>query len=330
MVEKQMTDIPKEKYSKNWEEWAYLDLVRHIMEKGSKRMDRTGVGTKADFGTQLYFNLLDDRFPLLTTKKMHTKSIIHELLWFIKGADNIQYLKDNKVTIWDEWAKENGDVGPIYGYQWRKWRQYREVEDGVRVTYIDQLKGVISSIINNPSSRRHIINAWNVADLDLMALPPCHYTMQFFCEEIPEEKRQELYRIKNPPVRGWINHDGMTIEESMEKFNIPKYYLKCMFNMRSIDIALGLPFNIASYALLTRMIAQCTNTIAKQLIFIGGDTHVYSNHEAGLNEQIRREPFFFPKLRLNPDVKDIDEFIFHDIKIEDYQSHPKIEFPIAV
>jgi len=316
-----MVEIPKEKQSKNWEEWCYLQLANDIMERGSARMDRTGVGTKALFCNQLTFNLLDDRFPLLTTKKMHTKSIIHELLWFIKGADNIQYLKDNKVTIWDEWAKENGDVGPIYGYQWRKWRRYRETEEGVQVTYIDQLKNVIKDIINNPFSRRHIVNAWNVSDLDLMALPPCHYTMQFFCREITEMERINFARDKSAP-------DNST--EAMDEANVPKYYLSCMFNMRSIDVALGLPFNIASYALLTRMIAQCTNTVAERLHWIGGDTHVYLNHEKGLNEQIRREPFEFPKLRLNTDVRDIDEFTFYDIKIEDYQSHDKIEFPIAV
>lgn len=307
MVESQ-TEIPKEKQSKNWEEWAYLDLARAIMDHGSERMDRTGVGTKALFAKQLFFNLKDDSFPLLTTKKMHTKSIIHELLWFLKGHDNIQYLKDNKVTIWDEWAKEDGYVGPIYGYQWRKWAQYREVPEGVRVTYIDQIDAAIKQIINNPGSRRILVSAWNPADLDLMGLPPCHYSFQFFCrplspqEQIPYVHKQEM----------------------------PTQALSCMFNMRSVDVALGLPFNIASYALFTRMIAQVTNTVADRLIFNGGDTHVYTNHFEGLNTQIRREPFSFPKLRLNPDVKEIDEFIYQDFKIEDYQSHDKIEFPIAV
>lgn len=292
----------------NNEEENYLLLAKEIMATGSERMDRTGVGTKALFGTRLQFSLKHGTLPLLTTKKMFTKAIIHELLWFLKGQDNIKYLKDNGVTIWDEWADDKDYVGPIYGYQWRKWRQYREIEDGVRVTYIDQIKNVIQSIINNPASRRHLVSAWNPADIDLMGLPPCHYAFQFFCREIPPAEKIKYAHLKE----------------------MPENYLSCMFNMRSIDVALGLPFNIASYALLTHMIGQITNTVPEKLIFIGGDTHVYSNHMEGLTEQCKRDALPFPKIVLNPDVRDIDEFIFHDFKIEGYESHPKIEFPIAV
>lgn len=310
----------------NREEENYLLLAKEIIATGSERMDRTGVGTKALFGTRLEFSLKDGRFPLLTTKKMHTKSIIHELLWFLKGSDNIQYLKDNKVTIWDEWAKEDGDVGPIYGYQWRKWRQYREIPEGIRVTYIDQIANVISGIINNPSSRRHLVSAWNPADLDLMGLPPCHYAFQFFCREISFLDREIMFMASKASLK----HNGKIEERHLNEANIPKNYLSCMFNMRSIDVALGLPFNIASYALLTHMIAQITNTVPEKLIFVGGDTHVYSNHTDGLLEQCKRQPMEFPKIVLNPDVRDIDEFMFYDFKIEGYESHPKIEFPIAV
>jgi len=316
----------------NREEENYLLLAKEIIATGSERMDRTGVGTKALFGTRLEFSLKDGKFPLLTTKKMHTKSIIHELLWFLKGSDNIQYLKDNKVTIWDEWAKEDGDVGPIYGYQWRKWRQYREIPEGIRVTYIDQIANVISSIINNPSSRRHLVSAWNPADIDLMGLPPCHYAFQFFCREIDIIERAMLLQKINVNAFNALNLHATKEELTniLDDYKVPKNYLSCMFNMRSIDVALGLPFNIASYALLTHMIAQITNTAPDKLIFIGGDTHVYSNHVDGLLEQCTRRPMTFPKILLNPDVRDIDEFTFYDFKIEGYESHPKIEFPIAV
>lgn len=312
--------------SKNLEETAYQNLAYHIMTEGSERMDRTGVGTKALFGTRLEFSLKDGTFPLLTTKKMFTKAIIHELLWFLQGSDNIKYLKNNGVTIWDEWAKADGSVGPIYGYQWRKWRQYRETEEGVQVTFIDQINNVIQSIINNPASRRHLVSAWNPADIDLMGLPPCHYAFQFFCREISLLDRKIMFMGSKASLK----HNGEIEEKHLDAARIPKNYLSCMFNMRSVDVALGLPFNIASYALLTHMIGQITNTVPEKLIFTGGDTHVYSNHIEGLTEQCKRDAFPFPKIVLNPDVQDIDEFMFYDFKIEGYESHPKIEFPIAV
>src|SRR5690349_19292244 len=262
---------------------AYLDLMRHILEHGTRKSDRTGTGTLSIFGAQLRFDL-NAGFPLLTTKKVHLKSIVHELLWFLKGETNVRYLKQNGVTIWDEWADENGELGPVYGYQWRHWR----TPDGRE---IDQIKQVVQQISSRPDSRRHIVSAWNPADVDRMALPPCHALFQFYVA------------------------DGR---------------LSCQMYQRSADVFLGVPFNIASYALLTLMVAQVTNLQPGEFVLTLGDAHLYSNHLAQAREQLARAPRPFPRMRLNPAVKDIFAFQYADFTLEAYDPHPAIKAPIAV
>lgn len=261
----------------------YHDLLRHILDKGTRKTDRTGTGTISVFGYQMRFNL-QDGFPLLTTKKVHTKSIIHELLWFIRGDTNIKYLKDNGVSIWDEWADENGDLGPVYGKQWRSWA----APDG---RIIDQLQDVLKQLKNSPDSRRMIISAWNPADVPNMALPPCHLLMQFYVA------------------------DGK---------------LSCQLYQRSADVFLGVPFNIASYALLTMMIAQECGYTAHEFIWTGGDTHLYLNHLEQVETQLAREPRSLPTMRLNPDVKSVFDFTYADFTLENYNPYPAIKAPVAV
>ncbi len=262
---------------------TYLDLLRHVREHGTRKEDRTGTGTLSVFGYQMLFDLAD-RFPLLTTKKIHTKSVIHELLWFLKGSTNVEYLRANGVTIWDEWADAKGDLGPIYGYQWRSW----PAPDG---SHIDQLAQVLAQIRANPSSRRMVVSAWNVADLPKMALMPCHALFQFYVA------------------------DGK---------------LSCQMYQRSADIFLGVPFNIASYALLTLMVAQVTGLKPGELIVTLGDAHLYLNHLEQADEQLQREPRPLPRMKLNPEVRDLDAFRFEDFTLEGYEPHPAIRAPIAV
>lgn len=265
----------------------YQDLLEDILRNGKHRPDRTGTGTISVFGRQMRFNL-QEGFPLLTTKKIHTKSIIHELLWFLKGSVDTKYLKDNEVTIWDEWADERGYLGPIYGYQWRSW----EGDSGaIYYYYIDQIEEVITSIKEDPNSRRHLVSAWNVAELDQMALPPCHYAFQFYVD------------------------DGK---------------LSCMFQMRSTDVFLGLPFNIASYALLTHMIAQQCDLEVGELIWSGADVHIYTNHLDQVREQLRREPKALPQLEILRKPESIDDYVYEDFKIVGYDPHPTIKAPISV
>lgn len=261
----------------------YQDLMRHVLEHGHKKEDRTGTGTISVFGYQMRFNL-GEGFPLLTTKKVHLKSIIHELLWFLQGSTNIKYLKDNGVSIWDEWADENGNLGPVYGYQWRNWPK----PDG---THIDQITQVVNSIKKNPDSRRLIVSAWNVADVDQMKLPPCHAFFQFYVA------------------------DGK---------------LSCQLYQRSADIFLGVPFNIASYALLTMMVAQVCGLKAGDFVHTLGDAHIYLNHLEQTREQLSREPRHLPAMRINSDVKDIFGFKFDDFTLENYDPHPAIKAPVAV
>lgn len=261
----------------------YLDLLQRILENGVEKSDRTGTGTLSVFGHQMRFDL-QNGFPLLTTKKLHTRSIIYELLWFLKGETNISYLHDNKVTIWDEWADENGDLGPIYGKQWRAW----EAKDG---KVIDQIGQVIEQIKTNPDSRRLLVSAWNVGEIDQMALPPCHIIFQFY---------------------------------------VANNKLSCQLYQRSADVFLGVPFNIASYALLTQMIAQVCGLEAGEFIHTTGDTHLYLNHIAQAREQLSRKPYDLPILSLNPLVKDIADFKYEDIKIENYICHPHIKAEVAV
>ncbi len=261
----------------------YLDLLRYIQENGVMKGDRTGTGTKSIFGYQMRFNL-NDGFPLLTTKKVHLKSIIYELLWFIAGDTNIKYLNDHGVTIWDEWADENGELGPVYGHQWRSW----PTPDGGT---IDQLKNVIDSLKNNPDSRRHIVSAWNVSEVDKMALPPCHSLFQFY---------------------------------------VADNTLSCQLYQRSADVFLGVPFNIASYALLTMMVAQVCGYKLGDFVHTLGDAHIYSNHFEQVELQLSREPKPLPKMLINPDKKDIFSFEYEDFTLEGYECWPGIKAPIAV
>jgi len=261
----------------------YLDLLQHILDHGTKKSDRTGTGTLSVFGYQMRFDL-SAGFPLLTTKKLHLKSIIHELIWFLQGDTNIQYLQDHGVRIWNEWADENGDLGPIYGSQWRSW----QTADGGS---IDQISGVVRSIQENPSSRRHIVNAWNVGEIEKMALPPCHLLFQFYVA------------------------DGK---------------LSCQLYQRSADVFLGVPFNIASYALLTMMIAQVCDLQLGEFVHTFGDAHLYLNHLEQSKLQLSREPFAPPKMKINPEVKDIFSFQFNDFELVNYQAHPHIKAPIAI
>jgi thymidylate synthase len=261
----------------------YLDLLQHISDAGAHKTDRTGTGTQSVFGCQMRFDL-QKGFPLVTTKKMHLKSIIHELLWFLKGETNIAYLKEHGVRIWDEWADENGELGPVYGKQWRSW----EGKDG---KVVDQVTELIRQIKSSPDSRRLIISAWNVAELPEMALMPCHALFQFY---------------------------------------VAKGKLSCQLYQRSADVFLGVPFNIASYALLTMMIAQVCDLEPGEFIHTFGDVHIYSNHMEQVKLQLSRSPFPLPTMKLNPQVKDIFSFKFEDFTLENYQCHPAIKAPVAV
>jgi thymidylate synthase len=261
----------------------YLDLMRHVRTHGVERQDRTGTGTRSIFGAQMRFDLADG-FPLLTTKRLHLKSIIYELLWFLKGDTNIAYLNENGVSIWNEWADSDGDLGPIYGYQWRSW----PTPDG---GHIDQITSLIDQIRTNPDSRRLIVSAWNVADVSDMALPPCHCLFQFYVAE------------------------GR---------------LSCQLYQRSADIFLGVPFNIASYALLTLMVAQVTGLEPGDFIHTFGDTHLYLNHIEQADEQLQRTPYPLPQMKLNPQVDDIFGFTFDDFQLEGYRFHPHIPAAVAV
>lgn len=261
----------------------YLNLLDHILKNGVRKDDRTGTGTISVFGYQMRFDL-QEGFPLLTTKKLHLKSIIHELLWFLKGETNIRYLNENGVSIWDEWADANGELGPVYGYQWRSW----PTADG---RHIDQISRVVESLKNNPDSRRHIVSAWNVGEIEHMALPPCHVLFQFY---------------------------------------VANGKLSCQLYQRSADVFLGVPFNIASYALLTMMIAQVCGYKPGEFIHTLGDTHIYLNHIEQVKLQLSREPRKLPRMVINPEVKSIFDFQFSDFKLEDYNPHPHIKGDIAV
>ncbi|MBS0576978.1 MAG: thymidylate synthase [Proteobacteria bacterium] len=261
----------------------YLELLRHVLERGAHKSDRTGTGTRSVFGWQMRFDL-SEGFPLVTTKKLHLRSIVHELLWFLRGETNIAYLRDNKVSIWDEWADADGELGPVYGKQWRRWAG----ADGVE---IDQLRWVIDEIGRNPDSRRLIVSAWNVADLPKMALMPCHTLFQFYVV------------------------DGK---------------LSCQLYQRSADIFLGVPFNIASYALLTHMVAQACGLGVGDFVHTLGDAHLYDNHLEQAREQLSRAPRPLPRLRLNPDVGSVFAFRFADVAVEHYDPHPAIKAPVAV
>lgn len=261
----------------------YLDLMQHILDNGVEKTDRTGTGTKSVFGYQMRFDL-NEGFPLVTTKKCHLRSIIHELLWFLKGDTNIGYLKENKVSIWDEWADDNGDLGPVYGYQWRSW-------PGANGQHHDQIKTIIDQIKNNPDSRRIIVSAWNVSEIENMALPPCHAFFQFYVA------------------------DGK---------------LSCQLYQRSADVFLGVPFNIASYALMTMMVAQVCDLDLGDFVHTFGDAHLYSNHFEQANLQLTRSPHPLPTMKINPEIKDIFDFSYEDFELQNYVCDPHIKAPVAV
>jgi len=261
----------------------YLELMRHVRDHGTRKEDRTGTGTLSVFGYQMRFDLADG-FPLVTTKKLHLRSIIHELLWFLKGETNIRYLHDNNVSIWDEWADGNGELGPIYGYQWRSW----PTPDG---RHVDQISQVLDQIVRNPDSRRIIVSAWNVGEIDRMALPPCHAFFQFY---------------------------------------VANGRLSCQLYQRSADIFLGVPFNIASYALLLQMMAQVTGLEAGDFVHTFGDAHLYLNHLEQADLQLSRTPHSLPAMRINPDVQDLFAFTFDDFELQGYDPHPHIKAPVAV
>lgn len=261
----------------------YLDLLQHVLDTGTPKEDRTGTGTISVFGYQMRYNL-QEGFPLVTTKKLHLRSILHELLWFLTGDTNIRYLKENNVSIWDEWADANGDLGPVYGYQWRSWPTY----DG---GHVDQISQLVQSLKSNPDSRRHLLSAWNVAMVNDMALPPCHVLFQFY---------------------------------------VANNRLSCQLYQRSADLFLGVPFNIASYAALTVMMAQVCGYEPGDFIHTLGDAHIYTNHIEQVRLQLTREPYPLPKLSLNPEIKDIFGFKYEDIQITNYQSHPHIKGAVAI
>ncbi|KML42432.1 MAG: thymidylate synthase [Bacillota bacterium] len=261
----------------------YLDLCRHVLENGTKKEDRTGTGTISTFGYQMRFDL-QEGFPLVTTKKLHLKSIIHELLWFLNGDTNVKYLQDNGVRIWNEWADEEGNLGPVYGHQWRSWT-------GADGNTVDQITSLIEQIKTNPDSRRLIVNAWNVGEIEKMALPPCHCMFQFYAA------------------------DGK---------------LSCQLYQRSADVFLGVPFNIASYALLTMMVAQVCDLEPGEFVHTFGDVHIYQNHLEQVNLQLSRDPRKLPKMKINPEVKDIFSFKFDDFQLEDYNPHPHIKGVVSV
>lgn len=267
---------------------SYLDLLQHVLDSGENRTDRTGTGTRSVFGHQNRYDLREG-FPCVTTKKLHLRSIIHELLWFLKGETNIAYLKENGVTIWDEWADAEGNLGPVYGQQWRSWPK----PDG---STVDQIARLVDSLKNNPHSRRHLVSAWNVGLVDEMALPPCHLLFQFYVHDIGSDKPG----------------------------------LSCQLYQRSADLFLGVPFNIASYALLTHMIAQVCGYEPREFVHTFGDLHLYSNHLEQAQLQLTREPRPLPQLTLNPEIRTLDDFSFEDFTLTGYEPHPAIKAPVAV
>lgn len=336
----------------------YLALMQDILDNGVVKKDRTGVGTLSVFGRQLRFDLKEG-FPLVTTKKVHLKSIIHELLWFLNGDTNVKYLQENGVKIWNEWANEEGDLGPVYGKQWREWRDCKVVEchdvgrtqqlmqrgykyignmkeDGT--TYLvyekphDQISKVIQQLREDPDSRRIIVSAWNVADLDDMALNPCHNYFQFYTTEMTVLERLNWFEENEPEkfANASLNNDEKVLHETLDREGVPRRKLSCFYMMRSNDVALGKPFNIASYALLTHMVAQQVNMVPDELVYSGVDVHLYLNHLEQIKLQLTREPYPLPKLVIKRKPNSIFDYKYEDFEVVGYQSHPHIAMPVAV
>lgn len=336
----------------------YLDLLQDIMDNGRDKVDRTNTGTRSVFGRQMRFDLKKG-FPLVTTKKIHLKSVIHELLWFLNGDTNVAYLQDNGVRIWNEWADEEGDLGPIYGRQWREWIDYKMVDphcverirellhrgyeccgvlnNGVQkylsyVKHHDQIANVMQQLKKDPDSRRIIVSAWNVGDLDDMALPACHSFYQFYTHELTIDERVDYVRRNDVLRTQWVMDDvrRSEIELWLNTHNVPTRALSCMLTARSQDALLGTPFNIASYSLLTHMLAQQLNMDVGEFVWTGGDCHIYRNHFEQVKEQLSREPYPLPKLTIVRKPESITDYRYEDFVFVGYQSHPAIKAKVAV
>lgn len=309
----------------------YLDLLDRILKEGKPRKDRTGTGTIGVFGHKMTFKM-QEGFPLLTTKKLHLKSIIYELLWFLQGGTNIKYLNDNGVTIWDEWADKDGNLGPIYGYQWRNWTRLvpSKFPDPApyQIERTDQIANLINTLKNNPDNRRMLVSAWNVGDLPDMLFPPCHYGFQVSTFEMTQEERIK-WMEKNMPTcpnpKAYLEMGG-----HIDDVVVPKRFISLAWNQRSVDTFLGLPFNIASYAMLLQMLAQVVNMVPDELTCFLGDTHLYQNHLDQARLQLTREPYPLPTMSLNPAVKNIDDFKYEDFTLINYTSHPHIKGDISI
>lgn len=324
----------------------YFKLVGDVLRNGVEKTDRTGVGTIAVFGRSMRFDLSDGTIPLLTTKAMHIPSIIHEVLWYLSGSGNVKYLQENGVRIWNEWADENGDLGPVYGVQWRK-RQgnvinapvtFRTDPDNIarphvelEYEYIDQIARLVDALKTNPTSRRLMVDAWNPADVDSMALPPCHYAFQCYAAELSMKERITI-ASKTHYVPDMFDRRSTDeeVQQALDNTNVPKYRLSLLLNMRSNDVGLGNPFNIAQYSILLRMLCEVVNMAPGDFIYNGGDVHIYSNHVELLREQLVRVPMPSPTLTFNRKVTSIDDFKFEDFSINNYKSHPAIKMKVAV
>lgn len=312
----------------------YLNLIKDVLANGTHKEDRTGTGTTSIFGRQMRFDLSDGTIPLLTTKKIHIGSVIHELLWYISGSSNIKYLNDNGVRIWNEWADGNGDLGPVYGHQWRNCPDFNRPKVDIihgDVTFphvIDQLAIVIDQLRNDPDSRRMIVNSWNVSQLPEMKLPPCHFCFQLYTTPLNEYEREKLAMSSYQNDKNKPKH--VDEENLIEYYGTPSRRISLMIHQRSCDLFLGVPFNISQYSILLYMIAQVVNMVPDEMIWNGGDIHIYDNHHEQVELQLHRIPFDSPTISINSSVKIIDDFKFDDIKIHNYTSHESIKAKVAV
>lgn len=311
----------------------YQSLLGQIIQYGTEKGDRTGTGTRSIFGHQMRFDL-SEGFPLVTTKKVHFKSVVHELLWMLSGQTNVAPLQREGVTIWDEWADENGELGPVYGKQWRKWTTYKRGPDGTFLrASLDQINHILQALVGNPDSRRMVVSAWNPAELDQMKLAPCHCLFQFNTRPMTLNQRLKTMGFRecvDRPEGGYIEGTEDRQHAALDEMGAPSRYLDCQLYQRSCDVFLGVPFNIASYALLVHMVAQVVGMVPGDFIWTGGDVHLYLNHLDQAREQLSREIQAYPTIRLNPDVKDLFAFRYEDITLEGYRPLPAIKAPVAV